>query len=184
MLGDVLIAPSAFNFIGRDTHNETLIHELSHLHFQQRLGFFERRKLPVWFNEGFADYVAGSWGEGIEDSDAINLILSGNHFIPEEEGEIFGSFNSALNGLSGPMFHKQAKMFVTYIIELDSLKFNSFLREIQNGESFNESFNNIMDSGIQYKWVQFLEQLNVEKQGLKIKDLTVLPLSFRLARIR
>jgi len=158
LLGDVLIAPSAFNFIGRDTHNETLIHELSHLHFQQRLGFFERRKLPVWFNEGF------------EDSDAINLILSGNHFIPEEEGEIFGSFNSALNGLSGPMFHKQAKMFVTYIIELDSLKFNSFLREIQNGESFIESFNNIMGSGIQYKWVQFLEQLSVEKQGMKIKD--------------
>ena len=61
-------------------------------------------------------------------------------------------------------------MFVTYIIELDSLKFNSFLREIQNGESFNESFNNIMDSGIQYKWVQFLEQLSVEKQGMKIKD--------------
>ena len=163
LLGDVLIAPSAFNFSGRDTHNETLIHELSHLHFQQRLGFFERRKLPLWFNEGFADYVAGSGGEGTEDSDAINFILSGNHFIPEEEGEIFGSFNSALNGLSGPMFHKQVKMFVTFIIESDSLKFNSFLRGVQNGESFNESFNNIMGSRIQDKWAQFLSQLKNEK---------------------
>ena len=168
LLGDVLIAPSAFNFIGRDTHNETLMHELSHLHFQQRLGFFERRKLPVWFNEGFADYVAGSWGEGIEDSEAIDFILSGNHFILEEEGEIFGSFNSALNGLSGPMFHKQAKMFVTYIIESDSLKFKSFVRKIQTGESFSETFNNVLGSRIQFKWVQFLEQLSVEKQEMKI----------------
>ena len=39
LLGDVLIAPSAFNFFGRDTHKETLTHELSHLHFRQRLGF-------------------------------------------------------------------------------------------------------------------------------------------------
>ena len=168
MLGDVLIAPRAFNFSGRDTHNETLIHELSHLHFQQRLGFFERRKLPVWFNEGFADYVAGSGGEGIEDSEAIDFILSGNHFILEEEGEIFGSFNSALNGLSGPMFHKQAKMFVTYIIESDSLKFKSFVRKIQTGESFSETFNNVLGSRIQFKWVQFLEQLSVEKQEMKI----------------
>ncbi len=149
LLGDVLIAPSAFNFIGIDTHKETLMHELSHLHFRQRLGFFEGRKHPTWFGEGFADYVAGSGGEGIEESDAINFILNGKHFIPEEEGEIFGSFNSALNGLSGPMFHKQAKMFVTYLIESDSLRFKSLLREIQMGESFNETFNKIMASGIQ-----------------------------------
>jgi hypothetical protein len=159
LLGDVLIAPSAFKFIGIDTHKETLMHELSHLHFQQRLGLFERRKHPVWFTEGFADYVAGSGGEGIKEREAINFILSGKHFIPEEEGEIFGSFNSALNGLSGPMFHKQAKMFVTWLIESDSLKFNSFLREIQKGAPFGETFNNIMGSGIQDKWVQFVSQL-------------------------
>ncbi len=163
LLGDVLMAPSAFNFFGLDTHKETLAHELSHLHFRQRLGFFKGRKHPTWFSEGFADYVASSGGEGIEENDAINFILSGKHFIPEEEGEIFGSFNSALNGLSGPMFHKQVKMFVTFMIKSDSLKFNSFLREIQNGESLNESFNNIMDSGIQDKWEKFLSQLSVEK---------------------
>ena len=40
LLGDVLIAPSAFNFIGLDTHKKTLMHELSHLHIQQKVGFF------------------------------------------------------------------------------------------------------------------------------------------------
>lgn len=163
LLGDVLIAPSAFNFIGRDTHKETLMHELSHLHLRQRIGFFKERKFPVWFKEGFADYVAGSGGEGIEDKVAINFILNSKHFIPEEEGKIFGSFNSALNGLFGPMFHKQAKMFVTYIIESDLLKFKSFLYEIQTGEAFNESFNIIMGSGIQDKWAKFLSQLNADR---------------------
>jgi hypothetical protein len=162
LLGDVLIAPSAFNFIGIDTHKETLMHELSHLHFQQRLGFFERRKMPVWFTEGFADFVADSGGEGIEKSDAVIFILSGRHFIPEEEGEIFGSFSSALNGLSGPMFHMQAKMFVTYIIESNPLKFKLFLRKIQMGESFSETFNNVLGSGIEDKWHQFLTQLNTK----------------------
>ena len=163
LLGDVLIAPSTFNFLGLNTHKETLIHELSHLHFRQSLGFFKGRKHPTWFGEGFADYVAGSGGEGIEENEVINFILNGKHFIPEEEGEIFGSFNSALNGLSGPMFHQQVKMFVTYIIETDSIKFKSFLQKIQEGESFSETFNDIMSSGIQDKWVRFLSQLNVEK---------------------
>ena len=159
MMGDVYIAPSAFNFIGFDTHEETLTHELSHLHFQQRLGFFTRRKIPAWFSEGLADFVAGSGGEGISDSEAVNFILSGRHFIPEEEGETFGTIKKASNSLSGPMFHKQVKMFVTFIIESDSLKFKSFLREIQNGESFNESFNKKMNSEIKDKWEQFVSQL-------------------------
>ena len=162
LLGDILIAPSAFNFLGLDTHRETLMHELSHLHFRQRLGFFKGRKHPTWFGEGFADYVAGSGGEGIEENEAINFILNGKHFIPEEEGEIFGSFNSALNGLTGPMFHQQVKMFVTYIIESDSLKFKSFLSKIQEGESFSETFNQIMESSIQDKWANFLWQLKKE----------------------
>jgi len=160
MLGNVFIAPSAFNFKGIDTHKETLTHELSHLHFQQRLGIIDRRKLPVWFNEGLADYVAGSGGEGIEDDQAIKFILSGNHFIPEEEGDILGTVSGAANGLSGPMFHQQAKMFVTYIIESDSLKFNSFLLEIQEGEPFSETFNKIMGASIQDKWENFLLHLN------------------------
>ena len=153
------MASSAFNFIGHDTHKETLMHELSHLHLQQRLGFFRRRKIPSWFHEGLADFVGGSGGEGISDSEAINFILSGRHFIHEEEGEILGTIKNASNGLSGPMFHKQVKMFLIFIIGSDSLKFKSFLMKIQNEESFDESFNKIMNSQIQDKWKQFISQI-------------------------
>ena len=159
LLGDVLIAPSAFNFIGIDTHKETLTHELSHLYFQQRLGFIKRRKHPAWFSEGFADYIAGSGGEGVSESKAINFILSGKHFIPEEEGEIFGSLNSAFNGLSGPMFHKQVKMFTTWLIESDPLKFKSFLQEIQNDKSFRESIKNRFGYDVPELWKKFIQQL-------------------------
>ena len=165
LLGYVLIAPGAFNFIGLDTHKETLMHELSHLHIQQRLGFFKRKKIPTWFGEGLADYVAGSGGEGIEKGEAINSILNGKHFIPEEEGEIFSSFNSALNGLSGPMFHQQAKMFVTYIINSDSLKFNSFLSKIQEGEPFSETFIYVMGLNILDEWTQFLLHWEEQDRG-------------------
>lgn len=165
LLGNVFIAPSAFNFMGIDTHKETLKHELSHLHFQQRLGFIERRVFPIWFSEGFADYVAGSGGEGIEESVAINFIVNGKHFIPEENGSIFSSVGGALNGLTGPMFHQQVKMFVTYIIESDSLNFKSFIMKIQEGESFSETFNTIMGSRIKDKWDNFLLQLKKSRSN-------------------
>lgn len=166
MLGDLFISPNAFNFFGVDTHKETITHELSHLHFAQRLGFFKVRQIPHWFGEGLADYVAGSGGEGIEESDAINFILNGKHFIPEEEGGIFSSLQGAFNGLTGRMFHKQVKMFVSYLAESDSAKFYSFVKKIQMGEPFSETFRYIMDSGIQDKWVLFITKLKVERKEL------------------
>jgi len=162
LLGDVFISPAAFSFIELDTHMETLIHELSHLHLRQRLGFLKGRKLPVWFCEGFADYVAGSGGEGIEDAEAAGFILNGLYFIPEEEGEIFGSFGHAVNGLSGPMFHKQVKMFVSWLVKSDSLNFRSLVLVLQKGESFGKSFRVIMGSSVQEKWTQFVSELKQE----------------------
>ena len=162
MRGDVFVAPAAFSFRGMDTHKETLVHELSHLHILRQLGFFKNRKLPVWFKEGFADYTAGSGGEGIDKTAAVDFILKGRHFVPVEEGEIFGSFSAALNGLSGPMFHMQVKMFVTWLAETNSRKFRSFILAIQKGESFSKSFQAIIGSSVQEKWSRFVSMLKQE----------------------
>jgi hypothetical protein len=62
-MGDVYIGPRAFSFFGYDTHKESLMHELSHLHLKQRLGYFGfgvKIKIPVWFSEGLANNIAGS----------------------------------------------------------------------------------------------------------------------------
>ncbi len=158
--GDVYIAPSAFNFNGIDTHKETLLHELSHLHFRQRLGFIKERKIPQWFREGFADYVSGAGGEGIEEQDAIRYILNDNHFILNEEGKPFSRERGELNGLTFPMYHQQVKLFVTYLAETNPLRFKKLILKIQNGESFSKSFNKTMETDIKSKWTQFFVHLN------------------------
>ena len=60
LLGNVFTAQSAFDFQNMDTHREPLLHELSHLHLLQHLGFFGYRKIPIWFTEGLANCLAGS----------------------------------------------------------------------------------------------------------------------------
>jgi len=90
LFGDVFIAPSAFNWKGKDTHRGSLIHELSHLHFRQRFGFWKDRvDIPDWFKEGFADVVCDCAGEGISDLEATNAIIERHHFDPEEGGNLF-----------------------------------------------------------------------------------------------
>ncbi len=158
--GAIYLAPSAFNFEGKDTHKETLIHELSHLHFRQRLGFFKDREIPQWFREGFADYVSGSGGEGIRDSEAINYILKGNHFIVQERGGVFDSFQKNLNNLSGPMFHYQVKMFVTFLADADALHFKQFVQSLLEGVPFSKSFSDAMGNNVQGKWAEFMRHLD------------------------
>lgn len=142
-LGNVYIGPQAFSFFGYDTHKESLMHELSHLHLKQRLGYFGfgyRIKIPVWFSEGLANCIAGSGGEGIEEKDAIKAILMGKHFVVDEKGSFLRPFHKAFPGLSGRMFHKQNKMFVRYIKNSNPGKYKPFLLEIQEGASFAKSF--------------------------------------------
>jgi hypothetical protein len=157
--GDVYMAPSAFNFKGMDTHRETIMHEISHLHFRQQLGFVKDRKIPTWFSEGFADCISNAGGEGISDDEATDYILNGWHFIPNDESKVFGRFHRESKDLSGPMYHKQVKMFVTYLVEMDSLKFKDFLSEIQKGRSFRKSFMGSMGKSIHYYWDQFVSSL-------------------------
>jgi hypothetical protein len=159
LLGNVFIAPSAFDFMEIDTYRETLTHELSHLHFSQRIGFLKRRLHPVWFSEGLADYIAGSGGEGTSESEAAGMILKGRHFNPEEEGEIFGSFRYAMNGLSGPVFHQQAKMFITWMVKTSPLKFRSLILALQKGECFGKTFTAVMGYDVKEKWHQFVSVL-------------------------
>ncbi|MEE9270917.1 MAG: hypothetical protein V3V49_11730 [Candidatus Krumholzibacteria bacterium] len=139
--GNVFVSLSAFSFEGRDTHKETLLHELSHLHLRQRLGFFgTRRRVPVWFHEGLANMVAGSGGEGISDTRALVAILSGEHFVPDSKGTLLLMKRAGDYGLDYPMFHKQSGMFVTYIRDAYPDNFKRFLLDIQNGAAFAASF--------------------------------------------
>jgi hypothetical protein len=158
--GSVFVSPSAFSFQGRDTHRETLLHELSHLHLRQRLGFFgTRRRVPVWFHEGLANVVAGSGGEGISDARALVAILSGEHFVPDTKGTLLLMKRAGDYGLDYPMFHKQSRMFVTYIRDAHPDDFKRFLLEIQNGESFARSFSERFGMDPGGMWQEFNSSL-------------------------
>lgn len=160
LFGNVFIAPSAFNWNGEDTHKGSLVHELSHLHLSQQLGFWSNRvSLPVWFKEGLANFVCDCAGEGISDEEAISSIKNGYHFIPDNSGNIFKVKRSHDYALNPPMFHKQTKLFVTFLNEYDEKGFSDFLLDVQSDNSFAGAFENRMGASIIELWDTFILQI-------------------------
>ncbi len=155
--GNVFIAPSAFSFKGLDTHRESLMHELSHLHLSQRLGFLKSRRIPFWFTEGLANIIAGSGGEGISKDMAVLSMKEGKHLIiPERKGFLKGLTKTIMEaGLTGPMYHKQNKMFVDYINSLNPEAFKKLVLAVQKGESFSESFLECFEMSPEEMWTRF-----------------------------
>lgn len=164
LLGDVFIAPSAFYFNQMDTHRESLIHELSHLHLSQSFGFFASGKIPPWFSEGLANCIASKVGDGItniEESEAVHAILNGKHLIPEEKGGLFRAFHKAFPGITGQMFHKQNKMFVEFIMTRHPATFKPFLVELQEDKSsFAQCFYVHFNTTVQGMWELFKESIS------------------------
>lgn len=160
VFNNVYISPSAFNFNGFDTHKETLTHELSHLHLKKHIGYFRQRgSIPVWFHEGLANFVAGSGGEGISDQEAISAIIDGNHFIPDHKGRFFKMKRAKDYGMQYPMFHKQTKMFVTFISNHYSHAFKQFLLDIQVKKNFAEAFEENFYMNVSVMWDEFEKYL-------------------------
>jgi len=159
--GNVFIAPSAFSFKGMDTHRASLMHELSHLHLAQRQGFLKRRRIPSWFTEGLANIIAGSGGEGISDDMAIQSIKEKRHLILQERGGFLKTLPKIIRaaGLTGPMFHKQNKMFVNYFNSLNPEAFKKLVLAVQSGDAFSTSFLRHFEMKPQEMWNLFKSEL-------------------------
>jgi len=159
--GNVFIAPSAFSFKGMDTHRESLMHELSHLHLAQRQGFLKIRRIPSWFTEGLANIIAGSGGEGISEDMAIQSIKEGRHLILPERGGFLRSLPKIIHaaGITGPMYHKQNKMFVNYLNSLNPEAFKKLVLAVQSGDAFSTSFVNHFEMNPQEMWNRFKSEL-------------------------
>jgi len=159
--GNVFIAPSAFSFKGLDTHRESLMHELSHLHLSQRLGFLKRRRIPSWFTEGLANIIAGSGGEGISKDMAVQSIREGRHLIIPERRGFLNRMPKTIQeaGITGPMYHKQNKMFVNYINSLNPEAFKKLVLAVQKGEAFSESFLTYIETSPEEMWSRFKNDL-------------------------
>ncbi|UCE22086.1 MAG: hypothetical protein JSV46_07705 [Candidatus Aminicenantes bacterium] len=159
--GDVYIAPSAFSFKELDTHRESLMHELSHLHLRQRLGIFKTMRIPHWFREGLANIIAGSGGEGVTEDMAIQAIKEGRHFKVQDRGGYFKSLSKIIveAGLTGPMFHMQNKMFVRYIKNMNPEAFKKLVIALQKKDTFSIAFLNHFEMNPEQTWERFKSEL-------------------------
>lgn len=166
LFGNVYITPRAFNFEGLDTHQETLVHELSHLHLTQALGISSIfGNIPFWFGEGLADNVANTGGEFVSDSMAINAFQIGNSFIPDEKGRFLVSIPDW--GRRWPMFKKQSKMFVRYLQINYPESFRNLLIAIYDGDSFSKSFSELFGKNVMEMWQEFVGNITIQrKHGL------------------
>jgi hypothetical protein len=156
----VYIAPRAFAYGGLDTHREVLTHELSHLNMRQQLGYVRHlRNIPTWFNEGLANTIAGSGGEFISEQEAVGAILSGHHFVPDKRGTFPRPKTAGDYGMQYPMFHKQTKLFVTYLRDADETAFDAFLLDVQRGEPFAPAFEERFGTDVDGMWDTFVTHL-------------------------
>jgi len=161
LLGNVYIPPRAFFFEQQDTHRETLIHELSHLHLAQMLGRWQLiRRIPVWFREGLANTVANSSGEAISEKESIRAILAGHHFVPDDKGSFLIPKHAGDYGLRWQMFHIQNKMFVKFIKQKYPNNIKKFLLSLYNGDSFASAFSNNFGCNVDGLWEQFFEEIS------------------------
>jgi hypothetical protein len=165
-LADVWIAPRAFSFHGRDTHRGSLVHELSHFHVRQRLGFVRNKaNVPTWFHEGLADIVSGVGGEMVTDEQGIGALLGGYRLVPDDIGSLWRTTNVKDYGIDFHMVHAQSRLFTAYLYDADPEVFRAFLTRVEDGESFANSFRNAFGDDVTAKWDEFIASLEEEHRG-------------------
>lgn len=158
--GEVFLAPSAFDWLGEDLHRESLMHELSHLHLRQKLGFMAYRgRIPPWFHEALADHVSGAGGEGVSQDEAVRAILEGRALRPDSSGNLWSLSRSGDYGLPGPMLHRQSRMFLDWVQGRDTAGFPAFLREIQEERTFAAPFRRYFGGSVEDAWQAFAGSL-------------------------
>jgi hypothetical protein len=158
---DVWVSPNALCFYGRDTHRQTLAHELSHLHLGQHLGWFNRVKnVPVWFSEGLADWVADTGHEIVSRAEAMEGFRSGHHLIPDASGNLPLPRQPRDYGLTWPLFHMQSRMFVEYLVERDEGSFKHLVMSVLSGVLFDAAFKDNFDDSLEGVWQDFVDSLD------------------------
>lgn len=163
-LGEVFLAPSAFRWLGNDTHRESLLHELSHLHLRQQLGFMAfRARVPSWFHEGLADLVSGAGGEGISRQEAVGAILHGPALMPDSTGRLWSLRPVTDYGMPTPMLHAQSTLFLSFLKDRDPGAFRRFLLELQEQKDFAAPFRRHFGGGVGDLWTEFVEGLGADQ---------------------
>lgn len=157
---DVWVSPRAFDFAGRDTHRETLVHELTHLHLGQHLGWWNRtRFVPGWFQEGLSDWVAETGTDTISRREAIEEILAGHRFTPDSSGHLPMTKRPADYGVDWRIYHAQSRLFVEFLHDGREERFRDLVSSVIRGERFDKAFRRSYGCNLDCAWEEFLRSL-------------------------
>jgi hypothetical protein len=154
----LFISPKPENTAGRIPR--ILTHELLHLHIEQQVGMLKSARIPSWFKEGLAVYVAGGGGaETVTEAQARDALRQGKYFHPEAGGSLLFPKRAHDYGLRPHMFYREASMFVAYLKQLDASRFEVLLLTIQDGEPFAKAFQFSYGANIGDIWHGFLVEM-------------------------
>lgn len=158
VLTKLFLSPRVFEY-GDDIGQKYLTHELSHLHLQQKLGFFKTSKLPMWFKEGLATYVSNGGGAHlISERQAIASIKAGKHFVPKKtDGLIFKKTPNDF-GLEPHMFYRQSMMFISHLAAIDEVGFRRFLLSVESGDRLPDALQMTYMKHLEDLWNEFLDK--------------------------
>lgn len=138
-----------------------LTHELAHLLLYQHVGPVAYARVPSWFREGIAVAVSnGAGAEACTPIEAAQNILAGKNFDPAEVGSLFRDRTASSYGLRPSIFYRQAGMFVEYLRERNPTAFQAALKDILNGQDFQESFGRAYGQSISSQWPGFVASMS------------------------
>lgn len=118
-----------------------LVHELSHLHFGQRLGHYTPA-IPVWFHEGFAAWVADGGGADLATDAQVQAAFERGAAaqIATDVGAPGGQLRSATAVAPSSVAYRQAFWFVAWLASSRPENFAWFIDVLQAGRNFERAF--------------------------------------------
>lgn len=140
-----------------------LTHELSHLHIQQQIGSLKLGRLPLWFVEGVATWVAeGGGAYDTTDNQAYAALLDGPRFKPVMRRGLLLDQLVLDKHQQTHLFYRQAMLFVKYLDENRIAQFQQLLADVQQGVKFSKAFGNAFSEDMETIWREFLEYAEVK----------------------
>ena len=160
VLKKLFLSPRIFEF-GDEIARKYLVHELSHLHLQQRLGIFKMSRLPMWFKEGLAASVSDGGGAHLATRErAIEFLREGKHLVPNRaDGFVFRTTPSDF-GLKPHMFYRQSMMFVDFLEAASETGYRDLLLGVEDGERLAAVLERAYHKAPEELWVEFLDKVN------------------------